>query len=137
VRRTVSLAAWVLCAGLAAACGDDTPTTPSLPSPSTNEFSSELAVKGATSRAFSATQTGTVTVTLQEAGAAGTRVGLGIGVPYVSTVAGCSLNKSITTVAGSSPQIIEVVDAGRYCVAVFDPGTLTAPIGFKITIVFP
>jgi hypothetical protein len=137
VRRTASLAAIAFCAALAAGCGGDTPTTPSLPSPTTNDFTSELAVKGATSRSFTATQNGAVTVTLQEAGPAGTTVGIGIGVPYASSVASCSLNKSIRTVAGGGPHLVEVVDAGRYCVAVFDPGTLTAPISFKMTIVFP
>ena len=137
MRPTLRLAGLALCAALAGACADDTTTTPSLPSPTTSEFASELAVKGASARSFTATKAGVVTVTLQEAGPAGTVVGLAIGVPYVSTVAGCSLNKSITTVAGGGPHIVEVVDPARYCVAVFDPGTLTAPIPFKMTIVFP
>jgi hypothetical protein len=137
MRRTAYLAGLLVCAGLAAGCGDDTPTTPTLPSPSTNEFSSQLVIKGATSRSFSATKTGVVTVTLQEAGPPGTRVGLGIGVPFSTTVAGCALSKSITATAGGEPQLVEGVDAGRYCVAIFDNGTLTAPISFKMTIVFP
>ncbi len=122
------------------ACGDDTVTTPTTPttpaSPTTRSFSSKLTVKGAVSRTFTATQAGTVSATLTSAGSASTRVGLGIGVPY-GGIATCTLNSMVTTTAGASPQISATVDAGQYCVAVFDVGALTDDINFDLTIVFP
>jgi hypothetical protein len=134
--RRHGLVALGLAALLASACGDDTVTTPSLPSPTTSDFSSQLVVSGSSSRSFTATKNGTVVVTLDEAGPAGTVVGLGIGVPF-NGVSGCALNKAITATAATIPHLAEAVEAGRYCVAIFDTGTLTSTINFKMTIVFP
>lgn len=141
--RAVALIAAVItalgAASLTSGCGDDSPTTtsPTTPtSPTTSTFSSQLTVKGAVSRLFSATAAGTVSVTLTSAGAAGTIVGLGLGVPS-SGIARCTLTTAIVTAAGSTPQIAAPVDAGTYCVAVYDVGTLTDTIAFDITIVYP
>jgi hypothetical protein len=120
-------------------CGDETPTTPSPTtptSPTTSTLSTTLTTSGAVSRLFSATQAGTVSVTLSSAGAPGTSVGLGLGVPSAG-VARCTLSTSIVTAAGPGPQLAAPVDAGTYCAAVYDVGTLTEAIAVDLTIVFP
>ena len=65
-----------------------------------------------------------------------TLVGLGIGVPTTG-IAGCALSTAINTTPGSSPQLTATVDAGSYCVTIYDIGTLTGPIDFSFTVVFP
>ena len=50
---------------------------------------------------------------------------------------GCLLNSSVTAAAGSAPQLSAPVDAGDYCVKLFDVGGLTAPMSFTLTIVYP
>jgi hypothetical protein len=126
-------------AAVTAACGDDTPppTTPTTPTgPTTAVFGSRLTPGGAVSRSFSATAAGTVTAMLTNAGGPFTRVGLGIGVPSAG-LAKCVLSTSITTTPGSTPQIAAAVDAGQYCVTIYDVGTLTSAIDFSITLVYP
>ena len=139
MRPFVSAIVLLVCA-LAAGCGKDasttTPTTTTPASPTTTTISSRLTVNGAFSRTFIATTAGTVTATLTRAGGSGTRVGLGIGVPF-GGVARCTLNQSITTTASASPQLSAKVDAGQYCVVVFDIGSLTDAIDFDLTVVFP
>ena len=120
-------------------CGDDnqTTTTPTTPtSPTTSTLSTKLTVNGSVSRSFTASKAGSVTVTLTSAGAAGTVVGLGIGVPSTG-IARCTLSSATTTAAGSQPQIVANVDAGAYCVAVYDVGNLRDEITFELTVVFP
>ena len=137
--RACAFSALLLVTVLAAACSKDeatTTTASTTTSPTTSTFASRLTPTGAVSRSFTATKSGTVTVTLTAAGAPSTRVGLGIGVP-TSGIARCSLSSAITTVAGPAPQIVASVDAGDYCVAVYDVGSLAGEITFDLTIVYP
>jgi hypothetical protein len=101
----------------------------------TESFSSQLFVGGTSSRSFTAAQAGTATVTLVSAGAATTKVGFGIGVPdFVGS--GCLFTRSNdAATAGTSFSL--PVDAGTYCVRIFDTGALTSTITFSITIVRP
>jgi hypothetical protein len=126
---------------LATGCGSSgqttaSPTTPTTTSPTTAVFASRLTPGGAVSRSFGATTTGTVTVMLTNAGGPFTRVGLGLGVPTTG-VAKCALSTALSTTPGSAPQITANVDAGDYCVAVYDVGTLTSLIDFSVTLVYP
>lgn len=118
-----------------AACGgDSSPTAPSTPTPSGNEsWSGVLAPGGASSRSFTVSANGTITVTLTDVG---TAVGLGVGVPRV-TGGGCRLGVAVTATAGSTPQISTPADAGQYCVQVFDLGSLRDPVGFALKISHP
>src|SRR5262245_10847386 len=127
------------CASLMSGCGKDstttpTPTTPT--GPTTSIFASRLTPNGAISRSFGATTAGTVTVMLTNAAGPTTVVGLGIGVPTTG-FARCALSTSIQTPSGTTPQISAPVDAGQYCVTVYDLGTLTSPIDFSVTLVYP
>jgi hypothetical protein len=125
---------------LTVGCGKDnttTPTTPTTPTgPTTSVFASRLTPGGAVSRSFGATTTGTVTVMLTNAAGPTTVVGLGIGVPTTG-IAKCALSTAIKTASGSTPQISAAVDPGQYCVTVYDLGTLTSPIDFSVTLVYP
>jgi hypothetical protein len=128
-------------AALATACGNDsqttTPTTPTTPTgPTTSVFASRLTPGGAVSRSFAATTAGTVTVMLTNAAGPSTIVGVGIGVPTTG-LARCALSTAIRTAPGSTPQISAAVDAGQYCVTVYDVGTITTAIDFSVTLVYP
>lgn len=126
----------LLLASLAAACGTDTTIAPSTTSSTTLAFSSAVVPGGASSRAFVVSKAGTLTVTLSSAGAATTIVGLGLGIPNPSGT-GCNLTTAVTTTPGANPQLTASVDAGAYCVRIYDVGTLTDSVGFAITIVRP
>ncbi len=112
-----------------------TPTSPTT-SPVTETFSSQLFVGGSASRSFTAAKAGTATVTLvSNSGPSTAKLGFGIGVPDVLG-SGCLFTRSSdTAVTGTSFSL--PVDAGTYCVRVYDVGALTANVTFTITIVRP
>ena len=123
-------------ATMATACGDgtSTPTSPTTPTkPAAEIWASTLAPAGTSSRSFTVTAAGTITVTMESAGAT---VGLGVGLPRTSG-GGCRLGVLVNTGGGSAPQITTQADAGQYCVQVFDLGTLTDPIPFTLKIDHP
>lgn len=112
---------------------DTTPTSPQ-PSPITELFSTQLVVGGSAARSFNAAKAGTATVTLTNLGSA-TKLGFGIGV-LDSLGSGCLFTRSSdTAVAGTSFAL--PVDAGTYCVRVFDVGGMTSTVTFSVTIVRP
>jgi hypothetical protein len=135
--RTLRSAILLLVAGGAAACSDGTTTAPSTTtsSPVSAVFASHLAPGGSTSRAFAVAAAGTVTVTLTAFGLGTDAVGLGVGIP--ATGAPCSLTQSVTTAAGTAPQIVVGADAGSYCVQLFDIGSIAAETPFSVTIEHP
>jgi hypothetical protein len=106
------------------------------PAGGTETFASALAIQGSSSRTFTASQAGTVRLTLQSLGGPATSVGLGIGIPRLDG-AGCVLTQSVTTGPGAGPHLTAAVAPGVYCVRVFDPGTLPGPSTFSVQIVFP
>jgi hypothetical protein len=107
-----------------------------LPSPGTDIFATSLAVQGATSRSIEASQAGVMVLTLQGLGAGASQLGLGLGIPRADG-SGCFLTQSILTSASATPQLALSVEAGLYCVRVFDPGTLPNPVSFQLKIDFP
>lgn len=130
----------VLCAVALSACGNDstttTPTTTTRTSPVTESFVSNLTVQGSVWRLVSAQQSGTLTATLSTTDQPGTVVGFGIGLRN-GNATNCLVTKDIITTAGSAPQLSAAVDAGSYCVKVFDTGALTRPMNFTVTITYP
>lgn len=119
---------------LASACGSgNTSTAPSTTTITSENWSGVLAPGGASSRSFSVTNAGTITITMNQAGAT---VGLGVGLPRV-TGGGCRVGVQVITGASSTPQISTPADAGQYCVQVFDTGTLTDPVPFNVKIDHP
>ena len=64
-------------------------------------------------------------------------IGVGIGVPKEGSSV-CSLATSMVTTAESTPSLSAAVDAGSYCVQVFDAGYLTdSDVAFSISITSP
>lgn len=122
----------------AAGCDDDeTPTVTTPPTTASVTWSTALATGGASSRSFKTTRRGTVSITLQTIGGSTTlRAGLGVGIP-LGDGTGCVLSRSVETTAGSTAQLELTVDAGEYCVQVYDPGTLTQPVSFTVLLVYP
>ena len=133
------LAALVLASSLTlAGCDDDPPTTPT-PEPTTTTvtFSSNLAMGGSSSRSFDVTRAGTVSATLVAVGNSTTlKVGLGVGIPLADG-SGCVLSRSVETVSGTTAQLELNVDIGKYCLQIYDPGTLTAVAAFTIHLIYP
>jgi len=121
------------------ACGKNaTPAAPTTPtSPVTETFTSNLVVQGAVWRIVTASQAGTLTATLTSTNQPATVVGVGLGVTNGSSTTGCLLNNSVTATAGSAPHLSAQVDAGAYCVKLFDVGTLSSTMSFTLTIVYP
>ncbi len=134
-----TLAALVLASSLTlAGCDDDPPTTPD-PEPTTTTivFSSNLAMGGASTRSFEVTRAGTVSATLIGVGNSTTlKVGLGVGIPLADG-SGCVLSRSVETVAGTTAQLELTVDIGKYCLQIYDPGTLTSVVAFSINLIYP
>ena len=135
-----ALTALVLASSLTlAGCGDDDPPTTPTPDPTTTTvtFASNLAMGGSSTRSFDVTRAGTVSVTLIAVGNSNTlKVGLGVGIPLADG-SGCVLSRSVETVSGTTAQLELAVDTGKYCLQIYDPGTLTGVVSFSINLVYP
>lgn len=121
-----------------AGCGNSTTaTSPTTTSPVTETFTGQVIVGGSASHAFTAASAGTVSLTLASLGPpADLVVGFGVGIPQTNG-ASCLLSQSVQTGAATSPQITVQVDAGTYCVRLYDLGTMKSPAAFSVTIVRP
>jgi hypothetical protein len=98
-------------------------------------YASVLLPGGNTSRTFTASASGVVTIivdTLEPQSV--TTVNVGVGFPR-SDGGGCQVTLSANVTRGS--QLGIPVEAGNYCVRVADPGTLTTAASFSMRIVHP
>lgn len=100
----------------------------------TDTFASNLTVNGTATREFLASGTGTATATLLTAGTGSPIVGFGIGA-FDGAV--CQLTKRIDRAAGTDDILSVAVEAGSYCIKIFDLGTLTSNISFTSTVDHP
>ena len=136
--RTI-LAGLVLASSLTlAGCDEDPPTTPT-PDPTTTTvtFASNLAVGGSSTRSFDVTRAGVVSVTLISAGpTTSLKVGLGLGIPFADGT-GCVLSRSVEAVPSTTAALELAVDTGKYCLQIYDPGTLTGVVAFSINLIYP
>ena len=128
-------------ASVGPACnGSDTgtPTAPStITSPVTLDWGTTLQARGYSSRSFETTQSGTAVVTLTSVAVPPTwEIGIGLGLPQANG-GGCTLSTSVRAPAGSTPQLSIAVEKGVYCVAVYDPGSLTEGVGVMLHLVYP
>jgi hypothetical protein len=139
--RSVSVAVVVAFCVLAAACDEGggivQPTVH--PATITDTFSGNVAPNAADSHAFVSTLTGKVAITLTAVGPSSTaELSMGIGIPVGLT---CSLTlgdgTTVTTTAGSTPQINGTVLPGTFCVVVYDVGRLTEPVDYTVTVAHP
>jgi hypothetical protein len=132
---TIATAGCMLLVGfVSTSCSDNDVTSPTeMTSPVTVNWSTLLAPGGSASRSLAVTQSGTVSVTLQSAPVP---LGLGIGVPQANG-SGCRTTLSTTASPGPSPQLTIAVEAGTYCVVVFDVVGLADPVTVALEVLQP
>ena len=125
--------AFMLCATLAAGCGDDdTPTGPSDPPVAVTEtFSGTLTLNGGTTHRFDVQRAGEASAQLTALVPADAVVGLSIG-PLSGQ--GCTAAVA-NDAATSGSRIIGNASVGSFCVRIFDSGgRLTAPVDYTVTV---
>ena len=136
------LAGLLAFAVLGAACSNNnesaTPTAPAVVSPSTETLKGSMAPKGTATRTFTATQSGTVSVTFAGTEPASAVVlGLGIGIRSTTGI-DCNFSRTVNTPPGATPQLTIAVDAGTYCAGVYDIGNVGSNgIIVSVTITHP
>jgi hypothetical protein len=140
-RVSLRWALMLVVSGSAFACAGETPSSPTAvttpTTPTTRTWASIIGPGGAASQSMTASQAGTVTLTLNSAGpSADVLLGFGIGVPTAER-AGCGLGKSVEARPSASPALTVAVEAGNYCIKVYDPGNVTTDIQFSLTVVYP
>ncbi len=139
LNRSPWLGTACLLALCSAACGDDSTTTTAPTTTTgggTSTLSSSVQPNGGSFRFFTASQAGTVSVTLAGTNPPGVALGLGLGIPGVNNI-GCTLSV-VTRATGGAATLTVPVDAGAYCAGVYDLGTLSeGGVGFEVRIVYP
>jgi hypothetical protein len=136
----VPVVALALAAITVGACNSSsTPSAPATPaSPSMTEmFSGTVQPFGDDFHTFVVMQSGTVDITLTAAGPPATiQMGIGVGSPTAST---CPHTVSETKYvqAGTTAQVTTNLNAGTYCVDVFDFGNAAQSIGYSVTVAHP
>ena len=125
MRRSLGLA-FVVMTLAAAGCGsNNNTTTPSSTAPTagTTTFTATLAPGGTVISQFSASTTGTVSVTLSTTDPPSTPLGIGIGIPGAN-LGGCDMTKTVQTLPGGTAQLTATVEGGSYCAGAFDIGAV-------------
>lgn len=123
---------------LAPGCGNDSPapTSPTTPTgPVTETHNTQVWPAGFSSRTFSMSTAGTISVTLTTTTPAGVTLGLLVGVPRAA--GGCAPTVAVAATASGTPQIVLAADSGTYCTLVYDLGTLTEPVSYTLTVEHP
>jgi hypothetical protein len=123
----------------AAGCGSSssdtsTPTGPTA-NVTTENFSGSVDPGGKTFNPFSITLSGgQVNVTLTSAGPPSTiYMGLGVGT-YADSNCTLLSNGSVVTQAGTTAQLSGTLNAGSYCVMVFDAGNQVSTVNYAVTV---
>jgi hypothetical protein len=131
-----------LCLALAVAACTSTASTTSTtsvtsptPAVTTETFSGTVDVGGRAFNPFTiALSGGQVNVILTAAGPPSTiYMGLGVGT-YDGTACTLLSGGSVVTPAGTSAQLVGTLNAGAYCVMVYDAGNQTASITYAVTV---
>jgi hypothetical protein len=149
-QRTAFLGSLLFALVTAFGCGGDTPTSPTTDTTTTTtattaatpvfteDWMDTLAVGGERFYSFTVTQYGTVNVSLTSVSGQyvpGTvTVGMGLGTPTAET---CATTSTISTAAGTGPQLTGTYNPGVYCVIVWDVGNLFSAARFSITVAYP
>ena len=125
-----------------AACGDDTPTSPSSSTVTTSTvtFTGSLAVGDSRFYSFTNGAAGDVTALLASVAAVETRLPLGvplelgIGVPAGT---GCGVTTTQLVSPGLVSQMSVSLAAGTFCLRVADAGELRTPASFAVRFTHP
>jgi hypothetical protein len=122
----------------AAACDDEVPVLPTLPTnPVTETFSGTLSASGAATHNFRATGAGTVTATLRTIGSDNTLVvGFSMGTWNGTACAAVLANDAAT---GNAVHTGTMTGAGDLCVRLYDVGNIAAGTSapYSIEVVHP
>lgn len=98
-------------------------------------YASSVVPGGSTSRSFGASVDGVATITLDSyLPASVTGLGLAVGIQR-NDGSGCEITAAVIATPGT--QFSMPVDAGKYCLKIFDPGTLTDSAAFSLRILHP
>lgn len=150
IQRTAVLGSLLFAFVTGFGCSGETPTSPTTDATTTTtattaatpvvteDWMDTLAVGGERFYSFTVTQYGTVNVSLTSVSGQfvpGTvTVGMGLGTPMAET---CATTSSISTQAGTGPQLTGTYNPGVYCVMVRDVGNLFSAARFSITVAYP
>jgi hypothetical protein len=99
-------------------------------------FSSILTTQGSASRTVAASRSGMISTTLTSASPPNLTVALGLGIPR-SDGSGCHLTTAANTLTSASAIVSSTVDAGDYCVKLYDPGSLPSNVNFTLATTHP
>ena len=105
-------------------------------SPGTDTFASTITVGGRATRSIDASGPGTIQLTLGSLLPANPATGLALGL-MATDGSGCLLTRIVTVTPGSAPQLSADVEAGPYCMAIFDVGNFASTNTFSATIAHP
>lgn len=122
---------------MAAGCDNsgEIPPTPVTLTPET--FTGTVEPGSSDSHGFTVAQAGEVDVTLTAAGPPATIfMGLAVGVPSGSMCQPLS-GGTVSTQAGTTPQLVGSANPGAYCVIVYDIGNQTATVTYSVTVAHP
>lgn len=124
---------------LAAACSDDTPTSPTPPTPITENFSGTVHRNGAVTHQFATALSGQITATLTSVTPDSTvRLNLGIGIFSVTTGA-CNVTVSKPDAVQGNQLVGNITTVGgTFCIRVTDPaGSINDPVSYEVQVVHP
>ena len=122
-------------AGCGAAVSTSTPTTTAA-ARTTDTFTGTVAVGARDVHAFTVTAAGTVDVALTAVTPASMVMGISIGTTVDGSCIALS-GASAQASPGSAALLSGIVSAGTLCVDVHDLGTLSAPVGYTVTVTHP
>jgi hypothetical protein len=141
MNRVLGLLLLGVCAAFSISCdnGSSDTTTPTSPSATlvTENFTGTVDVGGESNNPFNVTASGgQVNVILTAAGPPATiYMGIGVGTWTASTTTCTLLTNGYTLApAGSTAQLSGTLNAGAYCVKIFDAGNETAQISYAVTV---
>ena len=141
----------MLAALATAACGDNTPTSPSstssAPATVTERFDAILDIKGSNFYLFSVSQNGGMVGVnlaslspLNRPGLLAVTMQIGYGVPVKDddgNPIGCDLRKTVETTPALTAQLTDTLTAGSYCANIADIGNMREAANFSLRITHP
>ncbi len=118
------------------------PTQPTsfAPPAVTETFTGSLTTSGTDSHPFSVPVPGEVDVSLTALNPPPNppvALTLAIGLPSSTVVGQCATIQSVSAMPAATPQIAGHALAGSFCVSLSDPGNLTGPVTYTITVAHP
>jgi hypothetical protein len=133
-RTFAALILVVFAAGCGSSSSDSTPTGPTA-NVTTENFTGNVDPGGKTFSQFNvALSGGQVNVTLTSAGPPSTiYMGLGVG-SFADPNCTLLTNGSVVTQAGTTAQLSGTLNAGSYCVMVYDAGNQVSTVSYAVTV---